>query len=267
MSARTLQLVEDDRFYFDAEAADRAVRFIERFCVHYEGRFAGKPFILLTWQRENIRNLFGWKRRADDLRRFRELYLLTAKGAGKTPMLAAIGLYMLIADGEAVHYVISMASSFEQANLTFDAGKKYILESPELCRHADPKQYVIHVRKKKAKWTLSSGKPTGRSGHRPSCIVADECHEWPGATAQAFHLLTANLFKRSQPLLLIASNAGSSRASFAWQQHERALRILDGKSDDTTVLPVIYEAPQELEWTSEAAAAAANPSLGQIVSF
>jgi phage terminase large subunit-like protein len=49
--------------------------------------------------------------------------------------------------------------------------------------------------------------------------------------------------------------------------HERARRILDGESEDETLLPVICEAPKELDWTSEEAARAANPSLGQIITF
>ncbi len=266
MSARTLHLQEDDRFYYDAAAADRVIRFIERYCVHFEGRFAGQPFKLLDWQKDEIiRPLFGWKRRSDGLRRFRELYLLSAKGAGKTPLLAGIGLYMLLGDEEAGAHVVSTASSFEQANLTFDMAKKYVGNSATLSKHAEPKQYHIAA-KKHGKWTIASGKPTGRSGSRPSCIIGSELHEWTGAAVKSFELLTANLFKRTQPLLL-DTNAGTDRGSFAWQQHERATKVLDGRCDEGTLLPVIYEAPIEIEWTSEEAAAAANPSLGKIVKF
>ena len=68
MTRQRLELAEDDVYYFDAAAADRAVRFIETYLCHYEDRYAGKPFILLDWQRQTVRDLFGWKRRADDLR-------------------------------------------------------------------------------------------------------------------------------------------------------------------------------------------------------
>ena len=196
----TLQLTEDETYYYDAEAADKPCRFISKFCRHYEGKWAGQPFTLLDWQTQIIRDVFGWKRRADNLRRFRQLYLISSKGGGKTPLLAALGLYMLLGDNEAGAHVISMASSFEQANLTFDAGKKYIAESEQLSQHPDiaPKQYIIEA-PKYSKWTIVSGKPNGRSGSRPSCVIADEVHEWPAATGIAFDMLCANLFKRSQP--------------------------------------------------------------------
>ena len=264
----TLQLTEDETYYYDAEAADKPCRFISKFCRHYEGKWAGQPFTLLDWQTQIIRDVFGWKRRADNLRRFRQLYLISSKGGGKTPLLAALGLYMLLGDNEAGAHVISMASSFEQANLTFDGGKKYIAESEQLSQHPDiaPKQYIIEA-PKYSKWTIVSGKPNGRSGSRPSCVIADEVHEWPAATGIAFDMLCANLFKRSQPLLLIATNAGPNKNCYAWKLHEHAAAVLEGTTTDPTLYPAIFETPRETDWQSEDAARAANPSMPDIVSF
>jgi phage terminase large subunit-like protein len=262
----TLTITETDRYRFDAEKADKPIRFIERYLKHWEGRFAGTPFILLEWEKDIIRNLFGWVDRETGCRRFQELYLLTAKGSGKTPCLAAIGMYAMLGDQESAAHIVSMASSFEQANLTFDCAKRFISQSADLQRFCAPKQYQIRG-PKGAKWTIVSGKPTGRSGPRPSCLIADECHEWPAWTGEAFELLSANLFKRAQPLLMVATNAGASRTCYAWRLHERAMKVLNGNSQEETLLPVIYEAPAELPWDSECAARAANPSLGSFISF
>src|SRR5665213_15948 len=262
-----MELIETDKFIYDPVAAERPINFIQKFAKHSEGRFAGQPYLLLDWQKDLIRKLFGWKRRSNNLRRFQELFLLSAKGSGKTPLLAAIALYCLLADGEASPHVISMASSFEQANLTFEEGKRYIDQSFDLHRLCEAQQYKIKLRKKPGKWTLVSGKPTGRSGSRPSCCIADEAHEWEGPTAQAYSLITANLFKRRQPLLLVATNAPNGSTSFCHQLYQRAKAVLDGKSDNETLLPVIFEADRELEWTGEAAARAANPSIPEIISW
>ena len=259
---------ECDRYRFDEEKAERPIRFVEAFARHWEGAFAGQPFLLLDWQKQLIRTLYGWIERATGLRRFRELYLLTAKGAGKTPLIAALGLYMLLADDEPGAHVVSLASNFEQARLTFDAAKNFISEHPQLRKHPQivPQQYQIKA-PQHSKWTTVSGKPTGRSGYRPSCIIADEAHEWPHQTGQAFDLLCANLFKRRQPLLLVATNAGDSQQSYGYQLHSRAVAVREGTLDDPTLLPVIFEADADLDWRSEEAAKAANPSLGEIVPF
>src|SRR3972149_2992078 len=59
-------------FWFDETAADMAVAFFERFLVHIEGEWAGEPFTLVAWQRDEIiRPLFGWKRR-DGTRKYRD---------------------------------------------------------------------------------------------------------------------------------------------------------------------------------------------------
>lgn len=264
-----LHVEEDETYFYDADAAEHPIRFIEKYCTHTTGDHAGKPFILLDWQRQIIRTLFGWKRRDNGRRRFRELYLLSGKGTGKTPLLAAIGLYLMIGAGEAGAHVISMASSFEQANYTFGEAKKYIEENPTLQRFADPKQFEIRGlgKRKHSRWKIISGKPKGRSGSQPNCIIADECHEWEPQTAKSFDTLAANTFKRSNPLVMIATNAAESRTGFAWQMHERAVGVLAGTIKDDQLLPVIFAAPPEMDWRSEEAARLANPSIGHFRDF
>ena len=252
-------------FYFDADAGERPIRFVERFCQHWEGRFAGKRFKLLDWQKIVLRRLFGWKKKNDKLRRFTEAYIITAKGSGKTPFMAAIGLFMLMADGEPGPLVISSATDFPQAQLTHEAGKKYIAAEPELAARCD----VIHPEIRapsNGSWIVMSGTAEGRHGFRPHCILFDEAHEWP--SGQLYDNLTANLFKRAQPLAIVCTNAGANRSCFAWKLHERALAVMNRSPDaNPSLFPVIFEADECLAWDSEAAAAAANPSLNQIVPF
>ena len=44
--------------HYDVDAADYAVSFIECLC-HTKGTWAGKPFELIDWQEQIIRDLFG----------------------------------------------------------------------------------------------------------------------------------------------------------------------------------------------------------------
>src|SRR4051812_2173524 len=61
--------------WFDEDAAERVVVFIERYCRHYEGELAGQLIKLAEWQkRDIIYPLFGWKR-ADGTRRYRIAYI------------------------------------------------------------------------------------------------------------------------------------------------------------------------------------------------
>ena len=71
--------------WFDAEGADRAIRFFETKLKLSEGQFEGKPLVLHESQAFKVGSLFGWKR-ADGTRRFRRAYIEEGKGNGKSPI-------------------------------------------------------------------------------------------------------------------------------------------------------------------------------------
>lgn len=69
--------------WFDAAAAERVVRFVEHYCRHYEGEWAGQKIRLEEWQkRDVIYPIFGWKN-ARGLRRFRTAYIELGRKNGK----------------------------------------------------------------------------------------------------------------------------------------------------------------------------------------
>ena len=103
---------------WDVAAANRACRFFPDVLRLSGGEHQGQPFHLLPWQEFIISNLFGWKN-ADGFRRFRMAFVLTSKGQGKSPLSAGIGLYCLVADGEAAAEVYAAASKRDQAMILF----------------------------------------------------------------------------------------------------------------------------------------------------
>ena len=86
-------------FYFDEEIGERPITFIETFCKQSEGEI-GKPIKLELFQKAYIQALFGFVYRDTGYRRFNETMFLVGRKNGKTTMLSAIALYMMIADGE-----------------------------------------------------------------------------------------------------------------------------------------------------------------------
>lgn len=79
-------------FYFDEKKAAHAVGFFESFLVHSKGKFAGKPFTLLEWQKkEVIEELFGWQRCDTDTRRYRVGYIELPKKNSWPPLASAGG--------------------------------------------------------------------------------------------------------------------------------------------------------------------------------
>ena len=76
-------------FYFDQKAAGAVLARMERY-PHVKGRWAGRGdrIKLGTWQCFFIGCVFGWKRKRDGLRRFREVYAEIPRKNGKSIMAA-----------------------------------------------------------------------------------------------------------------------------------------------------------------------------------
>lgn len=251
-------LQEDERFYFDAEAADRPCRFIETYLEHFQGAHAGKPFLLHPVQRKIVRDIYGWKWRDTGLRRFTDVWLEGAVGCGKSPLMAALGLYGLMADGEPAAQVYSLASKFSQARIVFDCAKRFARGSRELARRLNIIDREIRHPRSGSVWKIV-GRTGPGAGCSPSMVLGDEAHDWTGA--DAYRDLRDRMAKRRQPLMIVATNAGATRASLCWQMHERAAAALNGKGDPA-LYPVIWAAPEDANTDDPNAWAMANPLLG-----
>ena len=93
------------RYVFDAEKANRPIQFIEKFCRHSKGEWAGQPVKLELFQKAFVAALFGFVDKDTGLRRFRETLFLCGRKNGKSTLLSGIALYMLMADGEVVKFI------------------------------------------------------------------------------------------------------------------------------------------------------------------
>ena len=88
------------KYEYDEAKANHAIEFIERYCKHSKGSMGGKPFILELWQKALVSAMFGIVDKVDGLRKYQEVILIVGRKNGKSTLSAAIGLYLMIADGE-----------------------------------------------------------------------------------------------------------------------------------------------------------------------
>ena len=114
---------------YDKEAADYAVMFIESLC-HTKGTWAGKPFELIDWQEQIIRDLFGILK-PNGYRQFNTAYIEIPKKQGKSELAAAVALLLLCGDGEERAEVYGCAADRNQAKIVFDVAVDYIFGRTE----------------------------------------------------------------------------------------------------------------------------------------
>lgn len=118
---------------WDLERVNRALGFFEDVLCLNGGDYEGMPFLLAPWQAFVVGSLFGWMT-VDGYRRFRLGYIETGKGSGKSPLVAGIGLYGLVADGEQRAEIYAAATKRDQAMILFRDAVSMIDMSKKLCQ-------------------------------------------------------------------------------------------------------------------------------------
>lgn len=233
---------------FDQQSAAKGLRFFETKLKLSEGQFENKPFTSQPAQDFIIGSLFGWKR-LDGTRRFRRAYIEQGKGNGKSPLAGGIGLYGLMADGEAGAEVYSAGATKDQAAILFRDAVKMVGKSPDLesrlkMSGGPGREFNIAYLKNSSFFRPVSRetKKTG-SGPRPHFALVDELHEH--ADAGIIEILERGFKFRRQPLLLMITNSGSDRNSVCWSEHEHAVRVaagnVDAKNDDAYYLGKVLD--------------------------
>jgi phage terminase large subunit-like protein len=251
--------VKPTGYYFDEEAASIAVEFCEDYCSHVKGEWAGNPLTLESWEKEFVRNLFGWKR-PDGTRKYRKALLFIARKNGKTLLGAAIALYLLFADREIGAEIYSVAADTDQAALMFEVAKGMVENNQTLSARCQVYRRSIVVQSTGSAYHVLSADAPTKHGKNAHGVLFDELHAQ--ANRELYDVMKTSQGSRKQPLFLMFTTAGFDRKSVCWEEYEYACKVRDGIVQDDTYLPVIFEAGADEDWTSEEIWRKANPNLG-----
>lgn len=254
-----------DIFIFDEEKANRPIEFIERFCKHSKGEWAGKPITLDLFQKAYINALFGFVDRETGLRKYRESLLYEARKNGKSTLLAGIALYMMIADGEAGADCYSTATKKDQAKIIFDEVCHMVQQSPELKKYIKKRKSDLYF-----PLTMSKLQPLGKNsdtldGLNAHLVIMDELHGVKDRNL--YEVMKQSQSSRRQPLLIMITTAGTVRECIFDDMYDYASKVADGTITDDTFLPIMYELDDRNEWKDPTAWRKANPALGSIKKF
>lgn len=255
-------------YWFDLEAANHAVEFIETFCCPSEGVGAGKPLVLLDWQKDFVMRLFGWKR-PDGLRRYRKAYVEIPKKNGKSMLLSAIILLLLMADGEPSPKIYLNAVDREQAAIIFDESRKMVEASPELAKRLE----IINSKSdKRIIFPANNGVVIANSsvvgskdGLNAHAVVFDEIHQQPDR--RLLDVFEYASIAREQPVWIGITTAGEDDTGPWHELRVYAERNNRGDVDppDLEFLGVVYRADPDDDIDSPATWRKANPSLGHVL--
>ena len=254
-----MKLKECDKFYFDEAAADRVVAFVERHIKHIKGEKGGQPFLLEPFQKKIVRDLFGWKYRETNLRRFRTAYICLPRKNGKSTLISAIALYMLCADGEPSAECYVAAGDRQQSGIIFEVASSMVRSDSQLNKNLKVfKSSVIHEKSNSAFKAISAEAST-KMGFNASFVCMDEF--FVQKDAQLWDALTTSVGARRQPLTIAITTAGYNRESICYKTEEYGRKVSEGVIDDSSFYYVKFACPMDVEWDSEEALRLANPAL------
>lgn len=247
---------------FDEKKAERPIEFIERFCKHSKGEWAGHAIELELFQKAYISALFGFIDTDTGLRRFRETLFMVGRKNGKSTLLAGIALYMLIGDHEPGAEVYSCATKKDQARIIFDETRNMVSQSPQLRSLIRKRKTDLYCDSVMGKMQALGKNSDTLDGLNSNCVIMDELHGV--RDRNLYEVLKQSQSARRQPLMIMITTAGTIRECIFDDMYTYAKNIIDGTVKDDTFLPVIYELDKREEWKNPKAWQKANPGLGSI---
>ena len=224
--------------------ADHVIIFVEKYCRHSKGKWAGKPVILELWQKAFISATYGFIHFEKDERKYQESMLLIPRKNGKSLLASCLGLYHFIADGEFGAEVYSVATKKDQAKITFNESRLMVKKSPFLSKRIVTRRSDLWHEGSESLFTALASDSNSLDGLNSACVLADEVHAWPDMNL--YDVMKDSMTARQNPLMLIISTMGTVRDSAfdkLYELGEKQIQAFEGVGSykDDRTLCVIYE--------------------------
>ncbi len=256
---------EDFPYYFDDAAAQGIVSFTT-LIKHTKGRLARQSLTLMPYQIFMSGSLIGWKKKADNYRRFRTANIWQARKNGKSLWSTSLALYFLVADGETGAEVYTVATKADQARIVYNdcmlianmSDLKNILKIGE--------QSIKYIDEMAIMKALPNDSKT-LDGLNVHLVICDELHEW--RDRNTWNVMETSTGAREQSLLISISTAGFVLDGVAMDLWQYGLLTLKStwEDRDETLFTMNYTIDDGDKFDDPTVWIKANPALGVAKKF
>lgn len=259
--------------HWKPELATHALGFFPAVLTVTAGAKVGEPFCLPSYTAFVVGSLFGW-RRANKLLRYRHAWLELGKGQIKSPLMAALGIYMMGWYGVARSECYAIAKDRNQANVLFQ-------DAVQMCQTAIPDSdgetlesrgdVVIRGTGEMA-WMIEHPATASKfralagdervSGPRPTMVLGDEIHEWKtGTPIETWQAALAKM--PGDAMMILGTNTPAADQAIGTEYSEIYQQILRGEAEDDTAFAIIARTdPTDEPMKDESCWAKSLPCLG-----
>ena len=263
--------IKSGEYIFDARKAEKAIRFIENFCHHSEGR--ADLLKLELWQKAVVSAIFGiMDPDRPDCRMFREVLLIVARKNGKTLLAAAIMAYMAYIDGEYGAKLYCLAPKLDQAELCFDAFYQIVQSDDELNNITKKRRTDIYIQDFNTSVKKIAFNSKKSDGFNVYFCLNDEIEAWRGDSGlKQYEVISSATGSRAQPLIMSTGTAGYENEGIYDELIRRATAFLKGrkigKEKEKRLLPFLFIIDDVEKWDTREEIEKSNPNLDVSVSW
>lgn len=248
-------------YYYDQNAGERPCRFFPKFLHHVKGMMANKPYEPMPWIQDRfLKPVFGLKRREDDLRLIRTVYIQLSRKNDKTTSIAGTGLYLLGGENEPGAEIYAAAADKDQARILFNIAKTMVSKNKRLSEGFKVYKDAIERPKTDSFFKVISSDAKTKHGFNAHAVLCDELHSWP--KEELFDVLDTSTASRLQPLTIIITTPGYNKDSVCYKKYLYSKKIINGEIIDPTFYPIIFETGPDEDEFNEDVWRKANPGYG-----
>lgn len=257
--------INSGEYLFDEKKAQKAIKFIENFCHHSEGR--SDLLKLELWQKAIVSAIFGiMDPENPNCRQFREVLLIVARKNGKTLFAAAIMAYMAYIDGEYGAKLYCMAPKLDQAELCFDAFYQIVQSDDELDKMTQKRRTDLYIKDFNTSVKKLAFNSKKSDGFNVFFCLNDEIEAWRGDSGlKQYEVISSATGSRAQPLIMSTGTAGYENDGIYDELIRRATAFLKGrkigKEKERRLLPFLFIIDNVEAWDTREELEKSNPNL------
>lgn len=252
--------LEKGQYFFSAQKANKAIKFIENFCHHSEGR--EDLLKLELWQKAIVCVMFGIVDEKS-IRIFREVFIVIGRKNGKTLFASAVIAYMAYLDGEYGAKIYCLAPKLEQAEKVYDGFFQMIQKEDDLGELAKKRRSDIYIQESNTSVKPLAFNAKKSDGFNPHLVVNDEVASWVGdGGLKQYEVMKSALGARKQPMILSISTAGYINDGIYDELMKRSTAFLKGNSKERRLLPLLYIIDDIEKWNDIGELKKSNPNMG-----
>lgn len=206
------QGTKDFPYVFDEKKVQRFFDWMRLF-KHRKGILKGKNIEPHIIQKFVFGNIYGWKNKKTEYRRFNKFYWQVGRKNAKSQSLACVGTYetMAFSEGEA-NEIYCAATKTEQAKIVYDEAVAMLIGCKPLKeKYRIAYGRITHLKTGSVMRTLSEEDRKTGDGLNPQCGIIDEYHAHEDSLI--YDIIDSGMGARSQPLLGIITTAGFELAN------------------------------------------------------